>query len=266
MILTIVVMKISPHYSLVRALQIWVFGLFVTAEADESPWNGWGGNTNNNRWASSNSQISSSNINSTSVHCQIAFPGGVSATPTILEDTAYFPVWNGSFIALDYTTCKVKWNINVTQIVVDFAPPTSDQSSLESLNVLTATSRTSPTIDSSNQILYFGTTLHALIVAIDLNTGNVLNKTQVHSHPFAHVTNSGTLYDGILYTGVSSVEENAQTAGLPCCSFIGVALALKFDRSTNQFTTLWEVPTLPPPDPKQNGSWTGVGVVSKLSQ
>jgi len=257
-------MKISPHYSMVRALQIVVFGLFFTAEAEESPWIGWGGNTYNNRWASSNSQISSSNINSTSVHCQVAFPGGVSATPTILEDTAYFPVWNGSFIALDYTTCKVKWNINVTEIVLDFAPPTSNQSSLIGLNAI---SRTSPTIDSSNQVLYFGTTLHALIVAVDLNTGNVLNKTQVHPHPFAEVTCSGTLYDGILYTGVASAEENAaQTAGLPCCSFIGVALALKFDRSTNQFTTVWEVPTLPPPDPTQNGSWAGVAIVSKRSQ
>jgi glucose dehydrogenase len=256
-------MKISPHYSMVRALQIVVFGLFVTAEAGESPWNGWGGNTNNDRWASSNSQISSSNIHSTKVSCQIPFPEGVSATPTILEDIAYFPVWNGSFIALDYTTCKVKWNIDVTEIVLDFAPRTSNQSVLETTNVLNAISRTSATIDSSNQILYFGTLLHALIVAVDLNTGKVLNKTQVHSHPFAEVTCSGTLHDGILYTGVSSAEENAQTLSLPCCSFIGKALALEFDRSTNQFTTKWEVDTLPPPglDP-----WTGVGIVSKRSQ
>jgi hypothetical protein len=232
---------------MVRALQISVFGLFFTAEAEfsspsvESPWNGWGGNTYNHRWASSNSQISSSNIGPTSVHvhCQIAFPGGVSATPTILGDTAYFPAWNGSFISLDYTTSKFKWNINVTQIVVDFATPTSAQSSL-----LVAASRTSPTINSTNQILYFGTQMHALIVAVDLNTGNVLSRTQVHSHLLAEVTSSGTLYDGILYTGVSSAEENAPKVNLTCCSFIGGALAIKFDRSTNQFTTLWEVPYL----------------------
>ncbi|OIW29298.1 Quino protein alcohol dehydrogenase-like protein [Coniochaeta ligniaria NRRL 30616] len=229
----------------------------VSSIVPEDPWNGWGANTRNDRFASSNRKISSSTIKSLSVHCQIPVPGGVSANPTIVQGIAYFPTWNGSLFALDYSTCKVKWQINVTQIIVDFKPL-----ALPSDYTFVPASRTSPQLDLANNVIYFGTLTWALMVAADLSTGKVLGLKQINPHPFAINTVSPTLYGGIIYTGASSTEESAITAvaGYKCCSFVGNAVALKFSRQTGKFATIWDVPMLPADDPKQPGAWSGAAI------
>ncbi|KAH8899139.1 Quino protein alcohol dehydrogenase-like protein [Thozetella sp. PMI_491] len=226
----------------------------------ESPWLGWGANSFNNRWASTNRHISSASIGSLATHCQVAFPGGLSATASVVGTTAYFPTWNGSYYAFDYTKCAVKWMINVTQVIHDFGPVTDQQAI-----VMIQASRTSAQIDEVNRILYFGTQTHALIVAADLNTGAVLGFKQLHTHPLAILTLSGTLHGGVLYTGVCSASENVGL--LPPGSFsfppfTGTAVAVRFARRGNggTFAVVWEVPTLPPDDPTETGNWSGVGI------
>ncbi|KAK3997866.1 quinon protein alcohol dehydrogenase-like superfamily [Cladorrhinum sp. PSN332] len=228
-----------------------------TAAAHESPWLGWGGNRYNNRWASTNTRISSSNIGTVSIHCQLPAPGGVSATPTVVQGIAYFPVWNGSLVALNYTTCSVKWQINVSQIISDFAPLTPIQEAL-----ISSCSRSSPSVDLAQGIIYFGTQAHALVVAADLTTGRVLGRKQINSHPLAQITQSGTLLGGTYYTGVASAEESVvgYTRNYTCCTFVGNAVAVRFSRSANRFTTLWDVPMLPADDPSEPGFWSGAGV------
>lgn len=223
----------------------------------EDAWNGWGANTRNDRFASTNRKLTSSTIKSLSVHCQIPIPGGVSANPTIVQGIAYFPTWNGSLFALDYSSCKVKWAINVTQVIVDFKPL-----AVPADYTFVPASRTSPQVDLANNVIYFGTLTWALMVAADLQTGRVLGSKQINPHPFAVNTLSPTLHDGIIYTGTSSTEESAITAiaGYKCCSFIGNAAALKFSRQTGKFTTVWDVPMLPADDPKQAGSWSGAAI------
>ncbi|KAH8902260.1 Quino protein alcohol dehydrogenase-like protein [Coniochaeta sp. PMI_546] len=259
-----------PVFSTVRLLAVFLHAIFVpqivcadtsasnlSAIASEDPWNGWGANTWNNRFASTNRKISSSTIKSLSVHCQIPVPGGVSANPTIVQGLAYFPTWNGSLFALDYSTCKVKWEINVTQIIVDFKPL-----ALPADFTFVPASRTSPQVDLANNVIYFGTLTWALMVAADLKTGKVLGVKQINSHPFAINTVSPTFYGDIIYTGASSTEESAVTAltGYKCCSFVGNAVALKFSRQTGKFTTIWDVPMLPADDPKQPGAWSGAAI------
>lgn len=236
----------------------------------------------NNRYASSNRKISSSTISSLAVHCQFPFAGGVSATPTIVQGIAYFPTWNGSFLAVDCASCKIQWHINVTQLINDFAPVPANEST--PAYIFAQASRTSPQMDVQNGILVFGTMTHALagesinvslifrlrnmqmltwhVVAADLKTGRILGRKQLNPHPFAIITQSPTLYGGILYMGTSSREESAITAlaGYKCCSFVGNAVALTFNRTTGRFTTLWDVAMLPADDPSQPGSWSGVGI------
>lgn len=65
-------------------------------------WSGWGANILNNRWATSGSTISPSNAGTLRQSCLIQFSAGVSAPPAISGDIAYFPTWNGRFIALDF--------------------------------------------------------------------------------------------------------------------------------------------------------------------
>ena len=70
-------------------------------------WSGWGANYYNNRWASQDTRVSSSNIQSLAAHCKISYPIGVSATPVVSGNAVYYPTWDGTFVAVDYTSCRV---------------------------------------------------------------------------------------------------------------------------------------------------------------
>lgn len=215
-------------------------------------WSGWGGNIYNNRWASRNGIISSANILSIAEHCSVSSPIGVSATPVVSGDAVFFPTWDGTFIALDYAACKVLWTINITTIIQDFAP----LSALQAENTRQV-SRTSPQIDGN--ILYLGTLTHALIVAVSKDTGSTLGVIQIHSHPLAVVTMSPTFFDGKIFVGASSVEENVPLLpGYECCSFVGSMVALTFDEAAKEFTIVWRVSTIP--EGRRQEGWAGAAI------
>jgi outer membrane protein assembly factor BamB len=226
----------------------------VSAVADRtfssSSWDGWGGGIYNNRWTDSRS-ITPANVKSLTRTCpELSYQYGISATPVIRGTNVYYPTWNGLFIALDYTTCKTHWTINVTQLIYDYSVP-SPATALATYPI----SRTSPQIDGST--IYFGTQTHALLVAADLHTGRILGKTPLHSHPLAVVTISPTAYKGVIFAGTSSYEEPAPLIfpNYTCCSYIGNMVALTFSRDTGHFTTKWDIPTLP-----SGKGWSGAGV------
>ncbi|KAE9371610.1 Quino protein alcohol dehydrogenase-like protein [Stipitochalara longipes BDJ] len=178
------------RYSLVLLFLGFLSGVKSDSAASQAlftEWSGWGGNYLNNGWASQNTHITSSNIKSAVPQCNVSYPIGVSATPVVFGNTVYYPTWNGSFVALDYASCRVLWQINVTEIVANYAPYT------EFLFGPRPLSRTSPQID-----------------------GNL------NPHPMAVVTMSPTFFDGKLFVGASSVEENLTlNPSYPCCSFVG---------------------------------------------
>lgn len=234
----------------------------ATASAGNS-WTGWGGSILNNHWADDNTHIKSSTIPSLTLKCKIRDTVGESAPPTICGSYAYYPTWNGSFVALNYKTCEVKWRVNVTQIINDFKPISSLQAIA---NV--AAARTSPQIDAINNVLFFGTQIHALLVAVDLDTGALVARKQVNPHELATITASLSYYDSIIFAAVSSGEENAgvfTNGTYPCCSFIGNAAAFRFHRTgsrgTGTFTTVWNITTIPPNLPVNGtGRWSGAGI------
>lgn len=214
-------------------------------------WTGWGGNIHNNRWASRNKFISSSNILSLVNHCTLEFPIGVSATPVISKDIVYFPTWEGSFVALNYKSCTILWTINVTSIIYDFATPNPFQ-----LQNVRAVSRTSPQLDGD---VLFGTLMHALVVALNKNTGNLLNVVQINNHPLAIITMSLTFFSGKLFVGTSSVEENVTLfPGYKCCSFVGNFVAVSFKAPTRKVKILWSVSSIS--KPRQSEGWAGAAV------
>lgn len=225
-------------------------------------WSGWGGSHLNNRWVSS-SKVSSSSIQSLSQHCKITYPIGVSAPPAILDGIAYYSTWNGSVVALDFKSCSIKWQINVTSLIESFRPLTIFQTT-----TTVPISRTSPQIDAQNSILYFATQTWALVVAADLHTGHILGTHQTNTHPMATITMSPTLYNTTLFVGTSSAEENAafllnsNATTYPCCSFTGNVASLSFHRPTSSFLTHWDIPMIPPSAPTNStsGAWSGIGV------
>lgn len=167
-----------------------------------------------------------------------------------MGDIAYYPTWGGNFVALNYKTCGVAWNISVVDIITNYAPVTATQE-----KVLQVASRSSPQIDGN--VLYFTTIIHALLVAVDLHTGTVLSAIQLHSHPLAQLTMSPTVYNRRIFIGTASFEEVAveEVPGYQCCSFIGSMTGVDFDKSANNFTVAWDVPMLP-----SGQGWSGSAV------
>lgn len=212
-------------------------------------WGGWGGNIYNNRWQTDNSDLNSTTIGKLVQNCKLDYPMGVSATPVVLNDTVYYPTANGSLYALHMGTCKYAWSVNVTKIVYDFEP----------LSVLVANnslpmSRTSPQIDGD--ILYFGTQANALLVAVNVHTGELIATIRVNPHPLAIITMSPTVYNGKVFVGCSSQEESA-TIDLTykCCDFIGNFGAFTLDVAGKKFTQVWNINTMP-----SGKGWSGAGV------
>ena len=212
-------------------------------------WSGWGGNIYNNRWASQNSNVTSSSVLSLVQHCKVDYALGISATPTVKGDTAYYPTWSGLLVALHYKACQIHWQVNVTELIIDFAPVSQAQERTSS-----PVSRTSPQVDGD--ILYFTTLTHALLFVVNVNTGTILGSIQINSHPLSILTMSPTVYNGRILIGASSQEELAASvvANYSCCSFVGNMAALTFDRSSGQFNVAWNVTMLPDPPGKWSGS------------
>lgn len=219
-----------------------------------SSWTGWGGNIFNNRWASGYSQIPASEFDSLSIKCRVTYQFGVSATPVIDGNLVYFPTWNGSFVALDYTTCSVHWTINVTQIVLDFAPP----SDAAKASYVRPVSHTSPQVDGD--VLYFGTLLNCLVVALDKRDGSTLAVKQINSHPVALASMSPTFYGDKLFIGSSSFEETTAdvTPNYKCCSYNGNMVALSYNAKSKSLDTVWNVSMIPPAQAK--AGWSGSAV------
>ncbi|KAK4211508.1 quinon protein alcohol dehydrogenase-like superfamily [Rhypophila decipiens] len=255
----------AQSLSLAAAL---LFSLPTGLAAPEQAWLGYSGSNLNNRWASSNTLINSSTIAGASVHCRIPFPGGISVAPTVIGNTAYFPAWNGSITAVDYTTCRTKWQINVTALIESFGPPASPMQAA----LIAAVSRTTPQVDVKNKILYFATFRQALVFAANLDTGQILARIQIDTHHLAQITQSPSLHlpTNTLYLGVSSSEESTVSfdpnAGSSNSSepytFIGTAVAVRYSIPQKKFTILWTRKTLPEDDqrPGSPGRWSGAAI------
>ncbi|KAK3367965.1 quinon protein alcohol dehydrogenase-like superfamily [Podospora didyma] len=215
-------------------------------------WSGWGGNIHNNRWSAQNNLLSSANIRSLADHCTLNFPIGVSATPVVSGDAVYFPTWDGLFVALDYRSCRVLWQVNVTSIIHNFKTPTPFQA-----QNTRPVSRTSPQIDGN--VVYFGTLTHALVVAVSKTTGRTLGVVQINDHPLAIITMSPTFFDGKLFVGTSSTEENVTLLpGYRCCSFVGNMVAVAFNAASGRFRVVWDISSIS--KPRQREGWAGAAL------
>lgn len=209
----------------------------VRAPSSSSDWLGWGANIYNNHWASTGAKVAVSNINDYEPVCDKPFTGGVSASPLVVGGVSYFPTWGGSFVALDYTKCKVLWQTNITKIVTDFNPNTSPEEAPYLL------SRTTPALDGNT--LFLGTLSSALFLAIDKRNGKLIDKIQINDHPFAVVTMSPTVWHGKIFVGASSAEETIADVvpGYKCCSFIGNMQGLVYQK--RKFKLLWNQVMIP---------------------
>ncbi|KAI4272781.1 MAG: hypothetical protein L6R38_006520 [Xanthoria sp. 2 TBL-2021] len=198
-------------------------------------WLGWGAGIYNDRRASPDARVNSVNVASLHQTCQKVYGNGESNPPLVVDGTAYYPTWDGLFVALDYTNCKVLWQTNITRLI--------NQYSSKYYDTLYPISRTTPALYKN--ILFIGTQANALLLAINKRNGKLVDTIQVSDHPLAIVTQSPTVWQGRIFVGSSSSEETGADTipGYECCSFIATMNGFTFRR--NRFQLLWSQPMIP---------------------
>lgn len=194
-------------------------------------WNSSGQGLGDNRNQPNETAINSANVGSLTVKWSFTTGASVSATPTVAGGDVYFPDWAGNLYALDANTGKLIWQTQISSYT----------------GIPNDVSRTSPAV--FNNELIFGDDLSesgphngARLLAVDRTSGNLIWMTQIDTHPAAIITGAAAVYNGIVYQGVSSAEEQYATdTKYPCCSFRGSMVAV--NATTGQI--LWKTYTVP---------------------
>lgn len=232
---------------MMRHARLWVAAgiagtLLVGGQAAAAPggngWNSAGGDRQNTRYAATESKISPATVAGLTKKWEVTTGGDVSATPAVDGQQVYVPDWMGNLYAVNRTTGAIVWQKKVsdlTGVPGDLARATP------------AFSDTALVIGDQGPFFGGG----GWVVAVDKATGNLLWRTQIETHPAAVITQSATIFDGVVYVGTSSQEEARAAFGLPCCTFRGSVVALDLASGA----ILWKTYMTPGTDYPGNAVW-----------
>jgi polyvinyl alcohol dehydrogenase (cytochrome) len=199
------------------------------AAASGNQWTSAGGDAQNTRWQPTERTLSPANAARLERKWTFTTGGDVSATPAVDGDTVYFPDRAGSLYAVDAMTGQERWRSSIaaaTGVAGDYARATP---ALAGNKVVIGTQGGS-----------FGG--GGKVLAFHRDTGALLWRTTLDTHPAAVITQSATIFGNRVYLGTSSLEEGlAVVPGYPCCSFRGKMAAL--DLSTGAL--VWETSMAP---------------------
>ncbi|KAH6770667.1 hypothetical protein C2S52_015470 [Perilla frutescens var. hirtella] len=152
----------------------------------------------------------------------------ITATPSVANGVVYFPSWNGNLYAVNAINRALIWQRSLGQLTG--IPPSGRY-----VNV--TVSRATPVV--ADDLLIVAIYGPAYVVAVTRSTGTLVWSTRLDPRPLSLVTQSGTVYRGGFYVGVSSLEE-LLPAG-ECCTFRGSLV--KLDVRTGKI--VWQTYTLP---------------------
>jgi polyvinyl alcohol dehydrogenase (cytochrome) len=211
-----------------------ITGLIATpaAQADGgTSWSMAGQNILNTRSNSNETTLNPGNVSNLAPKWTFATHGDVTATPAVVGGAVYFPDWGGYLNKVDATTGALIWQHQISEYD----------------GVAGSVSRTSPAV--SNGVVYIGDHSNASLIAVSAATGSLLWITKLDTHPAAQLTQSPVVYNGVVYEGVSSIEEVlAGNPNYPCCTFRGSLNAVNAATGA----VLWKTYTVP-----DNGGTTG---------
>ena len=236
----------------------WAFGIVtlalslfmptIVSGADESQWiwgDQWregGQNLNNTRYQANERSLRPENVAKLSPKWVFKTGGDISATPAVLDRALYVPDWGGNLFKIDAQTGVQIWSNSIANYIND-------------PNIPTAVSRTSPAVEGNKVII--GSQEGAFLMAINIDTGKLIWKTKLDSHPNAVIIQSPAIYGNRVYVGVASVEETQASANpnYPCCTFRGSMTSV--DLTTGKI--LWKTYTVPD-NGGQPGGYSGAAV------
>ncbi|KIY99021.1 hypothetical protein MNEG_8939 [Monoraphidium neglectum] len=223
---------------------------------DRLAWSHWGGDLSNRRWSQVEKKLTVAKAGKLKVKWEADVAGSTSATPTIHNGFLYVPDWEGNVFCLKAATGEVVWSKQVKDYISQLGVPLP-----ANLGVFPLISRNSPVI-YNNELVILGTMQavyggYAFWLALRASDGALVWGKQADTNIAATITQSPTLYEGVIYTGISSLEENvASRQAHVCCSFRGSAAAV--DARTGDL--LWQTFTAPDIGRGANDSWAGASI------
>jgi polyvinyl alcohol dehydrogenase (cytochrome) len=176
-----------------------VAACFVVSQAlasDSPDWATYGYDPANTRNQPFEHDISTANVSQLALKWVATTSGDVSATPAVVNGAVYFGDFGGSVWKLDANTGAVIWHDSVpslTGIAGDF-------------------SRSSPSIDTSANVVVVGTNKTPLLLGLDAATGALLWKTQVNPDLHGTMTGSPQIVGDTVFTGVSAAGASGPNA------------------------------------------------------
>jgi len=187
---------------------------------------------------------STQNVGSLTVAWATSLGGDISATPAVVDGVAYVPDWGGNLNAVDTKTGAILWQSSVGAL----AGATAQLGAVDgAVDVVPGpvVSRTSPAV-SGNTVLIGTQTMRsasagdgAQLLAVDKRDGHLLWRTKLDDHPLSIDSQSPTVYKGVVYVGVASIEENGIdcTASTNACTFRGSEQAIRLSDGARLWKT-----------------------------
>ena len=210
----------------------------LPADSLEKPhWSGWGLDLDNSHFQRGDfANLSAADLANLEFKWALGYPGATTVTtqPALAGGRIYVGGPTGGIYALDAKTGCAHWKFDTPDavrgaiLITKFA---------DGRFVLLAGDR------------------KAWFYAIDANSGALIWKDKAHTHPWAIITGSPALYNGVVYVPVSSFEELA--GGSPryeCCTFRGTVNAYEVETGNR----LWTQSTISEPLVKTKKTGDGV--------
>lgn len=199
---------------------------------DATQWQFSGHDIANTRSASTETRISRTNVGQLTRSWNFVAQGEVTTTPAIEYGFAYFPDKAGYLYKVRTSDGVQMWRRSIAGFTG--TTPVSSSSAVRPI------SRTTPAISGTRLIVG---TRDGFVLAINKDTGNLLWRRKVDTHPSAMITASPVIDNGRVFVGVSSAEETrAADSTYACCTFRGSVVALNLADGTQLWKTFM-VPT-----------------------
>lgn len=206
-----------------------ILALVALATCDNNSYLNWGNGITNDNYVQSGTNIKRCNVADLQLSCTFTTTGFVPDKVALFDGLGYFTDFGGSagsyLYAVDYEHCIVKYNVSISSQVGSFVY-----------------SRNTPALDPASGLMVLNSWNGGFVWAFNMSNGVLVWSTQVNNHPAAEMTMSSTIWNGRVFTGVSSGEESSAGCGvLRQCSFKGTFHSLWL----NNGSIIWNFQTCP---------------------
>jgi len=170
----------------------------ISTRAAAQDWSGSGFDAANTASNPFEKAISPKTVGNLSVKWTFTTGGDVSARAAVVHGVVYVPDWAGNLWAIDAKTGAQIWGKQLSTYIGSSTP---------------VVARATPTV--ADGVLFIGLQSGAWFLAIDAASGNLIWKQQLNTtDPYAIVTTSALVRNGVVYTGTASTQE-ANFGGAP---------------------------------------------------